>query len=222
MRNEQHGPDHAAQALAEVVADVTYKDGWTVRRHSVQGNRGMRGLQLSARALQEGVMTTQDKKPTDASHSDKHTADYEITFPVGDVKETEQAVIVEMPCCGFAFENIHTDENDDTYTCPVCANARLLNEVAALRAELTEVKAERERMVVVNKALHDEGVAHHDRAMKAEAEVERMRPVVGNALEWRDNWPARSAMQWDNGCEADLCAAVEAYRATSEQETTDA
>lgn len=30
-RNEQHGPSHAAEALAQVVADATYKDGWTLR-----------------------------------------------------------------------------------------------------------------------------------------------------------------------------------------------
>lgn len=30
MRNEQHGPAHAAEALAQVVSEVTYKDGWAV------------------------------------------------------------------------------------------------------------------------------------------------------------------------------------------------
>lgn len=28
ITNQQHGPAHAAQALAGVVADVTYKEGW--------------------------------------------------------------------------------------------------------------------------------------------------------------------------------------------------
>lgn len=31
MRNEQHGPAHAAEALADVVAGVSYKDGWSMR-----------------------------------------------------------------------------------------------------------------------------------------------------------------------------------------------
>lgn len=88
------------------------------------------------------------------------------------------------------------------------ANARIQRQYEAMRAERDsyafEMRSERARADIT------------------EAEVERMRPVVANALEWRDNWPARNAMQWDNGCEADLCAAVDAFRATIKKETTDA
>ena len=31
MNNTQRGPAHAAETLAQVVADTTYKDGWSVR-----------------------------------------------------------------------------------------------------------------------------------------------------------------------------------------------
>lgn len=31
MRNEQRGPAHASEALEQVVSEVTYKDGWSVR-----------------------------------------------------------------------------------------------------------------------------------------------------------------------------------------------
>lgn len=31
MRNEQHGPHHAAEALAAIIPHITYKDGWTFR-----------------------------------------------------------------------------------------------------------------------------------------------------------------------------------------------
>lgn len=31
MKNEQHGPAHAAEVLAQVVAETTYKDGWTIQ-----------------------------------------------------------------------------------------------------------------------------------------------------------------------------------------------
>lgn len=50
MKNEQHGPQHAAQALAEVVAQTTYKDGWTIkleyRDRPTEHYAGSKGLTL--------------------------------------------------------------------------------------------------------------------------------------------------------------------------------
>jgi hypothetical protein len=54
MMNEQRGPAHAAQALAEVVAEVAYKDGWTFRLEHIQRPTeqyaGSEGLTLRIRA----------------------------------------------------------------------------------------------------------------------------------------------------------------------------
>lgn len=52
--NEQHGPDQAVRALEQVVKDVTYKDGWSVRlanmRRPTEHYAGSEGLTLIIRA----------------------------------------------------------------------------------------------------------------------------------------------------------------------------
>jgi hypothetical protein len=55
MRNEQRGPANAATALAEAVASVTYKDGWSVRLEYIhrptEHYAGSEGLTLIIRAV---------------------------------------------------------------------------------------------------------------------------------------------------------------------------
>lgn len=66
MVNEQHGPGHAADALAQVVSDVAYKEGWSVRLDYIErpteqyaGSKGLT-LRISAavpNSVRPGEMT---------------------------------------------------------------------------------------------------------------------------------------------------------------------
>lgn len=55
MTNEQHGPAHAAEALAQVVSEITYKDGWTLRldyiERPTEQYTGSEGLTLRIHAV---------------------------------------------------------------------------------------------------------------------------------------------------------------------------
>jgi hypothetical protein len=46
MRNRQVGPDDAADILADVVAQTTYKPGWTFELREVERGQGSEGLTL--------------------------------------------------------------------------------------------------------------------------------------------------------------------------------
>ena len=45
---------------------------------------------------------------------------------------------VVAPCCAFTFDAGHTDIPGGGYSCPACAEIRLLAEAAALRTEREE------------------------------------------------------------------------------------
>ena len=55
MRNEQHGPPHAATALEALIPDITYKDGWTFRldymHRPTEHYAGSEGLTLRIHAV---------------------------------------------------------------------------------------------------------------------------------------------------------------------------
>lgn len=50
MRNRQVGPDDAADTLAQVVASVTYKPGWTLNLQEISRGQGSEGLTLTIAA----------------------------------------------------------------------------------------------------------------------------------------------------------------------------
>jgi hypothetical protein len=55
VKNEQHGPAHAAVSLADVVAGVTYKEGWTLSldyiNRPTEQFAGSQGLTLRIHAV---------------------------------------------------------------------------------------------------------------------------------------------------------------------------
>jgi hypothetical protein len=55
MNNTQRGPEHAAQALAEVIPTITYKDGWSISLDYIQRPTehyaGSEGLTLRIHAI---------------------------------------------------------------------------------------------------------------------------------------------------------------------------
>jgi hypothetical protein len=46
MRNRQIGPDHSTQVLADIVANLSYKDGWSFKLSEVDRGQGCQGLTL--------------------------------------------------------------------------------------------------------------------------------------------------------------------------------
>lgn len=50
MRNRQIGPDDAADILADVVANITYKPGWSMWLQEISRGQGCEGLTLLVQA----------------------------------------------------------------------------------------------------------------------------------------------------------------------------
>lgn len=104
--------------------------------------------------------------------------------------------VVEMPCCGFAYDSLHADASPgETYTCPLCETD---DEVAALRADLA----------IAHTACTETERDMAETIAALRAEVERMRPVVVESV-WdvENNVPLPSHLRM----------AIDAYRATQQE-----
>jgi hypothetical protein len=61
-------------------------------------------------------------------------SDFKITFEEAQREGFREDLVVDMPCCGFAFSTDHTDDRPGpkTFTCPICSqpNRDLLMRIA--------------------------------------------------------------------------------------------